>query len=153
MNRNNIKILVINGPNLQLLGMREVDIYGHLSLKNIENNLLTAAKSFKGLEIIFFQSNNEGEIIDKIADAFYRQYDGIIINPAAFTHTSLAICDAVKAVKLPAVEVHISNIYKREEYRKHSYIAPACIGQISGFGAKGYEYALTALVDYINQNK
>ncbi|MCP4179538.1 MAG: type II 3-dehydroquinate dehydratase [bacterium] len=148
-----MKILVINGPNLQLLGKREVDIYGHLSLENIESNLLSAAKSFKELEIDFYQSNHEGGIVDKIAEALYKKYDGIIINPAAYTHTSLAIYDAIKAVELPVVEIHISNINKREEYRKHSYIAPACVGQISGFGAKGYEYALIALVDYINNKK
>jgi 3-dehydroquinate dehydratase II len=148
-----MKILVINGPNLQLLGNREVDIYGHLTLKNIETNLIKTAKSIKNLELDFYQSNHEGDIVDKIADAFYKQYDGIVINPAAYTHTSLAICDAIQAVRMPVVEVHISNIYKREEYRKHSYIAPACIGQISGFGDKGYEYALIALIDYINCNK
>lgn len=145
-----MKILIVNGPNLNLLGTREPDIYGALTLEKINEELSVYAQSL-GVEIEFFQSNIEGEIVDKIQQA--REYcSGIVINPAAYTHTSVAIRDAIAAVALPAVEVHISNIHKREEFRKHSFIAPVCIGQIAGFGLDSYKLGLKAVVDFLNQN-
>ena len=144
-----MKILVINGPNLQLLGKREVEVYGKTSLRDIENNLKKAAVENGNIELFFFQSNHEGRILDKIATTFEEKYDGIIINPAAFTHTSVAIYDALKAVDVPAIEVHISNVHKREEFRKKSITAGACTGQIAGLGIKGYELALIALIDIV----
>lgn len=145
-----MKILVINGPNLNLLGTREPEIYGTLTLEKINENLAAYAKEL-GVEIETFQSNIEGEIVDKIQQA---KLDGegccgIVINPAAYTHTSVAIRDAISAVSLPAVEVHISNIHNREEFRKNSLIAPVCIGQIAGFGQNSYKLALEGLVNYI----
>lgn len=138
-----VKYLVIHGPNLNLLGMREPEIYGTVTLQEINQRLLTEAETFDvKLEII--QSNSEGEIIDAIHRA--SSFDGIIINPAAYTHYSLAIYDALRAVKLPTVEVHLSQIHGREEFRSRSVIAPACIGQISGFGFNSYLLALRALV-------
>ena len=147
-----MKILIINGPNLQLLGKREIDVYGKKSLKEIEASLIKEASEFDcKLELIFFQSNHEGEIIDKISSSFTENYDGIIINPAAYTHTSIAIYDTLKAVRLPTIEVHISNIYKREEFRKLSITAAACTGQITGLGVDGYGLALRALVKKIDK--
>ncbi len=147
-----MKILILNGPNLQLLGKREVDVYGKTSLKEIENNLIKKASGLNSsLELIFFQSNHEGEIIDKITSSFIEKYNGIIINPAAYTHSSIAIYDALKAVQIPAIEVHISNIYKREEFRTHSVTAAACIGQITGLGVDGYVLALQALFKIISK--
>ena len=140
-------ILVINGPNLNLLGSREPDIYGSFSLDSLEKDL-TKYSSLKQIKLSFFQSNSESEIIDTIHNS-KSSHDAIIINPAAFTHTSVAIRDALSAIKLPVVEIHISNIYARESFRHHSYIAPVCIGQISGFGPKGYELAIDALADYL----
>ena len=144
-----MKILVINGPNLQLLGKREVEVYGKTSLRDIENNLKKTAEENGNIELFFFQSNHEGRILDKIAATFEEKYDGIIINPAAFTHTSVAIYDALKAVDVPTIEVHISNVHKREEFRKKSITAGACTGQIVGLGIKGYELALIALIDIV----
>lgn len=142
-----MKILIINGPNINLLGTREPEIYGSLTLNKINEQLFEYAASM-GIEIETFQSNIEGEIVDKIQWA--KDFcDGIVINPAAYTHTSVAIRDAISAVKLPAVEVHISNIHSREEFRKHSYIAPVCIGQIAGFGIDSYKLGLEAVVNYI----
>ena len=142
-------ILVINGPNLNLLGSREPDIYGHFSLESLESSL-TAYASTKDVALDFYQSNSESDIIDKIHSATSK-YKAILINPAAFTHTSVAIRDALSAIKLPVVEVHISNIYARESFRHHSYIAPICIGQISGFGPKGYELGIDALLNYLSK--
>lgn len=146
-----MKILVINGPNLQLLGQREPEIYGNLTLAQICSELELFASQFKGIKLEFFQSNHEGNIVDQIGNCLKAKIDGIIINPAAFTHTSIAIYDALKAVGIPAIEVHISNIYNREDFRKHSVSAGACIGLISGLGPKGYCYALSSLVDSIKK--
>lgn len=139
-----IKIRVINGPNLNLLGTREPEIYGSLSLQDIQRRLEKEAEDY-GISLDFYQSNHEGEIIDKIHDALSAGCNGIIINPGAYTHYSYAIRDAVSAVKLPVIEVHLSNIHAREEFRSKSVIAPVCIGQICGLGADGYSLALTAL--------
>lgn len=138
-----MKILIINGPNLNLLGIREKNIYGSLSYDNLCNYLYNESKKLE-LEIDIVQSNIEGEIINFIHNA-YAQYNGIIINPGAYTHYSIAIYDALKAVEVPAVEVHISNIHAREEFRRKSVTAAACIGQICGFGVYGYVMALNAL--------
>ncbi len=145
-----MKILIVNGPNLNLLGTREPEIYGSLTLDKIEQELLEYASKLN-VELKFFQSNIEGEIVDAIQKAKYEwDCNAILINPAAYTHTSVAIRDAISAVSLPAVEIHISNIHKREEFRKHSFIAPVCIGQIAGFGLDSYKLGLNALVDNIN---
>lgn len=138
------KILVINGPNLNMLGKREPEIYGGETLSDVYEKIEKAAQRLE-CQVEFFQSNIEGEIINAIHKT-YEGYTGIIINPAAFTHYSYAIFDALKSVKTPAVEVHISNIHKREEFRHKSVTAPACLGQICGLGTDGYIYALEALL-------
>lgn len=143
-----MKILIINGPNINLLGTREPEIYGSLTLDDIINNLKDYAKTL-GIELKTFQSNVEGEIVNTIQKA-KNDCSGIVINPAAYTHTSVAIRDAIAAVGLPCVEVHLSNIHNREEFRKNSLTAPVCIGQIAGFGANSYKLGLQGLVDYIN---
>lgn len=137
------KYLVINGVNLNMLGVREPEIYGGDTLKDLEAMLNKRAFEL-GVEIDFFQSNFEGEIVEKIHSAL-GVYKGIVINPAAFTHYSYAIRDALGSVKIPTVEVHISNIHKREEFRHTSVIVPECNGQICGLGFKGYELALEYL--------
>jgi 3-dehydroquinate dehydratase-2 len=141
------KILVINGPNLNLLGAREPDVYGKTTLKDIEKSMKALAKKLK-LELDFFQSNHEGEIVEKIGQS-PKSCKAVIVNPAAYTHTSVAIRDAVAACGLPVVEVHISNIYAREEFRHKSLIAPVAKGQISGFGADSYLLALRAVSNLI----
>ncbi len=145
-----MRIIIVNGPNIQLLGRREPGIYGSATLAEIENAVRTVATEI-GVEVEFFQSNHEGEILDKIGSAFEAHYDGIVINPAALTHTSVALHDALRAVGIPAVEVHISNIYSREEFRRKSLTASACLGVISGLGADGYEWALRALARHIGR--
>lgn len=142
------KILIIHGPNLNLLGKRETDIYGHASLDKIDKSLAKEARGLK-LSIEIFQSNHEGEIVQKIQDAPKAKFDAIIINPAAYTHTSVAIRDAVSAIDVPVIEVHLSNIYAREEFRHTSLIAPVAAGQISGFGPAGYILALRACAGII----
>lgn len=145
-----MKILIINGVNMNMLGLRETEKYGTMTLKDLEKELY--AFSFElGIDIETFQSNFEGEIVEKIHQA-KDNFDGIVINAGAYTHTSVAIRDAISAVNLPAVEIHMTNIYKREEFRHHSYIAPVCIGQISGFGINSYKLGLKAVVDYLNSN-
>ena len=142
-----MKILIINGVNMNMLGFREPEKYGSMTLKDLEKDLYTY--SFKlGVDIETFQSNFEGEIVEKIQSA-KDNFDGIVINAGAYTHTSVAIRDAISAVNLPAVEVHMTNIYKREEFRHHSYLAPVCIGQISGFGVNSYKLGLNAIVNCI----
>lgn len=140
-----MKVFVINGPNLNMLGIREPDIYGHETLKEIEQKLLERAKQLH-VEIDFFQSNSEGALIDKIQDC-YGKADGIIINPGAYSHYSLAIRDAIKSVPVKTVEVHISNVFAREEIRSNMITASASLGVISGFGSYGYLMALDALVN------
>jgi len=137
-----MKILVIHGPNLQLLGVRERDLYGDVSLDEINATLKKTAAE-EGVSIEILQSNHEGEIVDAIGSAMGR-FDAILINPAAYTHTSVAIRDAILSVKIPAVEVHLSNIYAREEFRHTSLIAPVAVGQVSGFGAESYYLGLRA---------
>lgn len=145
-----MKILIINGVNMNMLGLRETEKYGTMTLKDLEKELY--AFSFElGIDIETFQSNFEGEIVEKIHQT-KDNFDGIVINAGAYTHTSVAIRDAISAVNTPTVEVHMTNIYKREEFRHHSYIAPVCIGQISGFGINSYKLGLKAVVDYLNTN-
>lgn len=145
------KILVIHGPNLDLLGKREPEIYGKTTLNEINESLKTMAKK-AGFSVNFSQSNHEGEIVDLIGSA-RGKFDLLIINPAAYTHTSIAIRDAVAASGLPAIEVHLSNIYSREEFRQNSLIAPVCIGQISGFGSHSYNLAFAAAESFLKKRK
>jgi 3-dehydroquinate dehydratase-2 len=139
-----MKILVINGPNLNLLGKREPAIYGTTTLTDIENRL---TKRFPNVQFEFFQSNHEGALIDQVQKAMDGTFDGIVINPGAYSHYSYAIRDAVAALKTPVVEVHISNIHAREEFRRHSVITPVCKGVVAGFGDMGYELAVKFLVE------
>jgi 3-dehydroquinate dehydratase II len=142
-----MKILVLHGPNLNMLGLREPEVYGSTTLAQINDRLTQDAMEL-GAELSFLQSNHEGILIEAIHAAFQVQ-QGILINPAAFTHTSVALRDAIASVNIPTVEVHLSNVYKREEFRHHSFIAPIAIGQISGFGAESYRLGLRALVAHL----
>lgn len=144
-----MKLFVINGPNLNMLGIREPGIYGAQSYENLMTLISDVCKR-EDIEVECFQSNHEGVIVDIIQSA-YGTVDGIVINPAAYTHTSVAILDALKAVALPAVEVHLSNIEAREKFRQFSYPAMACIKQIAGFGFEGYEMAILFLKEYLNK--
>lgn len=137
-----MQLLIINGPNLNLLGKREPTIYGTTSF---EAYLETLKKDFPSVTLNYFQSNIEGEIIDKLHQTGF-SYDGIILNAGAYTHTSLAIADAVAAIKTPVVEVHISNVYAREKIRQHSFLSKHCAGVIVGFGLQGYHLAINALI-------
>ncbi len=139
-----MKLLVINGPNLNFLGIREKGIYGTEDYEYLVTMLENKAKA-EGHEIEIFQSNCEGAIIDKIQEAYHTKADGIIINPGAFTHYSYAVRDALASVEIPKIEVHISNVHKREEFRHTSVTAPACTGQIVGLGLKGYALAMDYL--------
>ena len=141
-----IKLLVINGPNLNMLGIREPEIYGRHTLGDLEEML---RESFPEISFTFFQSNYEGAIVDEIQRA-YGVMDGIIINPAAYTHTSIAILDALKAVGLPAVEVHLSDISARESFRRHSYISAACLATIAGRHFEGYREAASLLISHLS---
>lgn len=145
------KILVINGPNLNLLGKRDTHLYGTMTLPQIEEALKTEGNKL-GVEVVCFQSNSEGELIDFIQQS-YTQAAGIIINPGALTHYSLALRDVLADVALPCVEVHISNIYAREEWRQKSVTAPVVTGQISGLGWRGYLLALQFLVSLLNEQR
>jgi 3-dehydroquinate dehydratase-2 len=142
-----MKILVIHGPNLNLLGKREPDIYGSFTMDDINNRLAALAKEL-GVDVSFYQSNHEGELVQKIQDAM-GVYHAIVINPGAYTHTSIALRDAIASTGIPTVEAHISNICKREDFRKHSYISGVAIGQIIGFGADSYLLALRAAVGHV----
>jgi 3-dehydroquinate dehydratase-2 len=142
-----LKILVLHGPNLNLLGTREPEIYGTATLADIEIQLIELAAKSEA-EIMNFQSNSEGELIDKIHET-KEEVQGILINPAAFTHTSVALRDALMATDLPLVEVHLSNTYKREPFRHHSYISDIAVGVICGFGPQGYQLGLQALLHHL----
>ncbi|MGL4642152.1 MAG: type II 3-dehydroquinate dehydratase [Cetobacterium sp.] len=138
-----MKILIINGPNLNFLGKREPEIYGNKTLDMINNEIEVLGKNL-GLELAFYQSNHEGCIIDKIQDS-YEKIDYLIINPGAFTHYSIGIRDAILSTNLKTIEVHLSNVYSREEFRHKSVISDICIGKITGFGSEGYKMALQYL--------
>ena len=144
-----MKLMVIQGPNINMLGLRETAIYGPMKMEDIHEQMKIAA-SQNNVEIEFFQSNYEGEIVDKI-QACLGVFDGIVLNAAAYTHTSVAIRDAIASVNLPVVEVHISNVYRREEFRQKSLIAPVCAGTVVGFGAFGYHLALMGLLQICDQ--
>ena len=137
-----MKVLVLHGPNLNLLGKREPDVYGHVTIENI-NAMLADEARMLGIEVKILQSNVEGDLVNAIQDAA-SWADAIIINPAAYTHTSVALRDAIAAVAVPTIEVHLSNVYAREPFRHHSYIAPVAMGQITGFGSVSYRLALLA---------
>lgn len=142
-----MKILLLNGPNLNMLGVREPEKYGNLNLESIENSIIELGRK-NNVEIECFQSNHEGEIIDKIQQT---TCDGLIINAGGFTHTSVAIRDAISTVGIPTVEVHMTNIHAREEFRHTSLISGVSIGQVVGFKEKSYEYALLGLIDYLKK--
>lgn len=142
-----MKILLLNGPNLNMLGVREPEKYGNLTLEFIENSIIELGRK-NNVEIECFQSNHEGEIIDKIQQT---TCDGLIINAGGFTHTSVAIRDAISSIEIPTVEVHMTNIHAREEFRHTSLISGVSIGQVVGFKEKSYEYALLGLIDYLKK--
>ncbi|MBR8461916.1 type II 3-dehydroquinate dehydratase [Campylobacter sp. faydin G-24] len=146
-----LKIMVIQGPNINMLGVREPSIYGAMKMEDIHTQMKIVAEQ-NGVDIEFFQSNLEGEIVDKIQECL-GEVDGIIINAAAFTHTSIAIRDALSAVALPTIEVHISNVYRREEFRQKSLIAPVAAGVIVGFGPVGYHLAMVGMLQIFEQIK
>ena len=139
-----MRILMINGPNLDILGKREPDIYGTMSLWDIENRL---KEKFPSVKFEFYQSNSEGPIIDALHKALDGATDGVVLNPGAFTHYSYAIRDAVAALKVPVIELHLSNVHAREEFRRESVIAPACKGVIAGLGVRGYELAVEFILE------
>ena len=143
-----MRFLIINGPNLNMLGLREPDIYGRQDFHALEKLILDSCAE-AGVEAELFQSNHEGAIVDKIQEA-YGRIDGIVINPAAYTHTSVAILDALKAVQIPAVEVHISDVSKRESFRQISYAGMACVKSYIGLGFEGYRQAILFLKDYLS---
>jgi 3-dehydroquinate dehydratase II len=145
-----LSVIILHGPNLNLLGLREPGIYGVSTLAQIDARAIEVGKSWDVL-VTSIQSNHEGVLVDAIHSARDR-HDGIVINAGAYTHTSIAIRDAIAAVQMPTVEVHLSNIYKRETFRHHSYLAPIVIGQISGFGAYSYELGLQALIDHLRSS-
>ena len=146
-----MNILLINGPNLNLLGTRETDIYGNKTLNDVENDLTKVAKE-KSINLECFQSNHEGEIVDKIQSSV-RNIHGILINAGALTHTSISIRDALIGSKIPFVELHISNIFSREEFRKESFLTDKAIGIISGFGITSYFLALEGIIEFLSSNK
>jgi len=143
-------ILIIHGPNLNLLGKREKDIYGQTSLEEINRQISALADALK-VSVAFFQSNSEGELVSAIQNAL-GAYDALVINPGAYTHTSIALRDAIAGTELPAVEVHLSNIYQREEFRKKSLLAEVAVGQIAGFKVDSYLLGLRAAVNYLNSS-
>lgn len=142
-----MRILVLNGPNLNMLGIREPDIYGKETYKSLCEKIENHA-ALKGVEVSIYQSNHEGDLVDKIQSALY-DFDGIVMNPAAYTHTSVAILDALKAVNKPCVEVHISDVSSREDFRQISYVRAACVLTISGHGTDGYLEAIDFLLENI----
>ena len=141
-------VLILNGPNLNLLGTRQPDVYGRTTLADIEAQSRQHAKSL-GVDLGFVQSNHEGTLIDEI-HAAKGVYDGLILNAGAYTHTSIALMDAIASVELPCIELHLSNVHAREEFRHKSYIAKVALGVICGFGAQGYDLALTAMVNHVS---
>lgn len=137
-----MKILIMNGPNLNLLGVRETAIYGSISF---DDYLQTLKQKYTDIELVFYQSNIEGELINKLQEVGF-SFDGIVLNAGAYTHTSIALLDCIKSITTPVIEVHISNVHAREEFRRHSVISPACKGVIAGFGLHSYQLAIEALI-------
>lgn len=148
MGKENIKILVINGPNLNMLGIREPDKYGRESYKDLIEKI-SAHCAQTGVDVVFYQSNHEGALIDRIQEAYYDGTDGIVINPGAYTHTSIGLLDAVRSVGIPTAEVHISKVEEREEFRRISYIRQACCFTVTGHGTAGYIEAVDFLINNI----
>ena len=146
-----MKILVINGPNLNMLGIREPDLYGRRAYADLEKMIVEHCDGI--CEVCLKQSNHEGDLVDYIQAAYFEKYDGIIINPAAYTHTSIALLDAVKGVGIPTIEIHISDVSAREDFRQISYIRQACIDTVSGKGLDGYLIAIDKLIKYIQEEK
>ena len=138
-----MKILVLNGPNLNLLGERSPDVYGSDTLASIEDQIVSA---YSGVDFAFFQSNDEGALVDRLHQAHRDGLDGVVFNPGAYTHTSVALRDAIEAIAPPVIEVHLSNVYAREAFRHHSMLAPVCVGQVAGLGGLGYSLAVEYLV-------
>ncbi|PHV72350.1 type II 3-dehydroquinate dehydratase [Sporanaerobium hydrogeniformans] len=147
-----MKIVVINGPNLNFLGIREPHIYGNSSLNDLEKKIKNYSCE-RQIDVQFFQSNSEGALIDYLQSCYYEKVEGIIINPGAYTHYSYALSDAIKSISIPTIEVHISHIHNREEFRKHSVTASSCIGVIEGFGMESYRIALDAMLYYLEKQK
>lgn len=145
-----MKFLILNGPNINLTGIRETDIYGKKTYADLLN-LINEYALKNNIEVCFYQSNHEGDLVDKIQEAYYHKFDGIVFNPAAYTHTSIAIADAVKGTGIPTVEVHISDLEKRESFRQISYVRSVCKKTISGHGFEGYTEALEFLINYIGE--
>ena len=140
-----MKLLVLNGPNLNMLGIREPDLYGRTTYQDLVDTVRNYCEE-KGIDVSFYQSNHEGALVDAIQQAYFDKVDGIVINPGAYTHTSVALLDAVKSVMIPTVEVHISDVSKREDFRQVSYIRAACVDTIAGHGIKGYLMAVDVLL-------
>ena len=143
-----MRVLVINGPNMNMLGVRQPEIYGRATYGDLKD-MVSAEAARLGVEVEFFQSNHEGALVDAVQQAYFDKVDGIVINPAAYTHTSVAILDALKAVALPAVEVHISDVSQREDFRQVSYAGMACIKTFMGLGLEGYRQAILYLKDHL----
>ena len=143
-----MKIYILNGPNLNMLGIREPNHYGSTTYNDLAEDLSLYCKK-QGIEAVLYQSNHEGDLVDKIHEAYFESADGIVINPGAYTHTSIALLDAVKSVSLPTVEVHISRVEEREDFRRVSYIREACIGTISGHGIDGYKEAIDLVISHV----
>lgn len=143
-----MKILIINGPNINFIGIREPEIYGKTTYKDMIEVISNKARELE-IDVSFYQSNHEGDIVDKIQEAYFDKVDGIVINPAAYTHTSVAILDALKAVSIPTVEVHLSKVEEREDFRQISYVGKYACKTITGQGVKGYIIALEFLKDYL----
>ena len=147
-----MKLYIINGPNLNMLGIREPAHYGSCRYEDMVEGICAHCKEL-GVEVCFYQSNHEGDLVDKIQEAYFEGADGIVINPGAYTHTSIALLDAVKSVSLPTVEVHISKVEEREDFRQVSYIRASCVKTITGHGIKGYSEAVDYLVELLGKDK
>ena len=145
-----MKILIINGPNINMLGIREPDQYGRETYSELTKKIEDHCNAL-GIDHEIYQSNHEGSLVDKIQEAYFEKTDGIVINPGAYTHTSIALLDAVKAVMIPTAEIHISDVSKREDFRQISYIRQACVFTISGHGTNGYIEAIDKLIEHINK--
>ena len=145
-----MKFLILNGPNINFLGIREPDVYGNSTYEDLKRTITDYAVT-KGVEVTFYQSNHEGDIVDAIQNAYYDKLDGIVFNPAAYTHTSIAILDAVKAISIPTVEVHLSDVNSRDEFRRVSYVREACIDTVCGLGFGSYTKAIDLLAAHLTK--